>query len=120
MGRGVWQTQELLLAKGHLKRDDCSGQIDCYNRTPIRTLSWHTPFELWNSGQIPDVLHLHIFGCKEYMHVPHNKHCKLDAKAVEVTLVGYERRKRSKGLLQQGYIQYMYLCLGMATDKEMV
>ena len=87
---GVWQTQELLLAKGRLESDDCSGQTDCYNRTPTGTLSWCTLFELWNSGQISDVSHLRIFGCKRYMHIPHDKHHKLNTKAVEVTLVGYE------------------------------
>ncbi len=64
--------------------------VHVYNRSPTRTLSWRTPYELWNSGQILDVSHLRIFGCKGYMHVPSDKHRKLDAKAVKVTLVGYE------------------------------
>ncbi len=61
-----------------------------YNRSPTRTLSWRTPYELWNCGQVPDVSYLRVFGCKGYMHVPADKRRKLDAKAVEVTLVGYE------------------------------
>src|SRR6266702_6848172 len=61
-----------------------------YNRSPTRTLSWHTPYKLWNCGQVPDVSHLRVFGCKGYMHVPADKRHKLDAKAVEVMLVGYE------------------------------
>src|SRR6266702_5834640 len=61
-----------------------------YNRSPTRTLSWRTPYKLWNCGQVPDVSYLHVFRCKGYMHVPTDKHRKLDAKAVEVTLVGYE------------------------------
>ena len=64
--------------------------VHVYNRTPTRTLGWRTPYELWNSGQIPDVSHFRIFGCKGYMHVPDDKRRKLDAKAIEVTLVGYE------------------------------
>ena len=64
--------------------------VHIYNRTPTRTLGWRTPFELWNSGQIPDVSHLRIFGCLGYMHVPGDKRHKLDAKAIEVVLVGYE------------------------------
>ena len=64
--------------------------VHIYNRTPTRTLGWRTPFELWNSGQIPDVSHLRIFGCLGYMHVPGDKRRKLDAKAIEVVLVGYE------------------------------
>ena len=64
--------------------------VHIYNRTPTRTLGWRTPFELWNSGQIPDVSHLRIFRCLGYMHVPGDKRRKLDAKAIEVVLVGYE------------------------------
>ena len=61
-----------------------------YNRSPTRTLSWRTPYEVWHSGQVPDISHLRIFGCKAYMHVPSDKRSKLDAKAIETTLVGYE------------------------------
>ena len=61
-----------------------------YNHSPTHTLKWHTPFEIWYSGKVPDVSHLRIFGRKGYMHVPADKHCKLDVKAIEVVLVGYE------------------------------
>ena len=64
--------------------------VHVYNRSPTRTLGWRTPYEIWNSGQVPDVSHLRIFGCLGYMHVPIDKRRKLDAKAIEVTLVGYE------------------------------
>ena len=40
-------------------------------------------------------LHTWIFGCKAYMHVPADKHRKLDAKAIEVMFIGY--KPRSKG-----------------------
>ena len=48
------------------------------------------PYEVWHLGQVPDVLHLHIFGCMAYMHVPDDKWHTLDAKAIETTLVRYE------------------------------
>jgi hypothetical protein len=63
--------------------------VHIYNCSPTRTLKWHTPFEIWYSGKVPDVSHLCVFGCKGYMHVPADKHRKLDAKAIEVTLVGF-------------------------------
>ena len=71
---------------------ECAVQtaVHIYNRSPTRTLNWRTPFEIWNPGQVPDVSHLRIFGCKGYMHIPGDKRRKLDAKAVEVVLVGYE------------------------------
>src|SRR6267142_1551421 len=61
-----------------------------YNRTPIHSLKWHTPHEAWNAGHVPDVSYFRVFGCKAYMHVPADKRCKLDTKAVQVTFVGYE------------------------------
>jgi len=64
--------------------------VHIYNRSPSRTIKWRTPHELWYSGKVPDVSHLRIFGCKGYMHVPADKRRKLDAKALEVTLVGFE------------------------------
>ena len=64
--------------------------VHVYNYTPTRMLGWCMPFELWNSGQILDVSHLHIFRCLGYMHVPDYKHHKLDVKVIKVVLVGYE------------------------------
>ena len=61
-----------------------------YNRSPTRVLSWRTPYEVWNSGQVLDVSHIRTFGCKVYMHIPADKRGKLDVKVSEVTLVGYE------------------------------
>ena len=67
-----------------------SAALHIYNCSPTCTLKWHTPFEIWYSGKVPDVSHLRVFGCKGYMHVPTDKHHKLDVKAIEVVLVGYE------------------------------
>src|SRR5258708_27205905 len=61
-----------------------------YNCTPSHTLKWRTPIEAWKSSQVPDVSYFHVFRCKGYMHVPTDKQRKLDAKAIEVTLVRYE------------------------------
>ena len=47
--------------------------VHTYNRTPTRTLGWHTPHEQWKPGHVPDVLYFCIFGCKGYMHVPKDK-----------------------------------------------
>ena len=66
-----------------------SAVVHIYNYTPTHTLKWQTPFEIWYSGKVSDVSHLCVFRCKGYVHVPADKHCKLDAKAIEVTLVGY-------------------------------
>ena len=67
-----------------------STAMHVYNRTPIHSLQWRTPHEAWNTGHIPDVSYFQVFRCKAYMHVPADKRHKLDAKAIEVTFVGYE------------------------------
>jgi len=48
------------------------------------------PHKLWNVGHISDVLYFHIFGCKAFVHVPEDKQKKLDLKAIEMMLIGYE------------------------------
>src|ERR1700761_4678577 len=60
-----------------------------YNRTPIRSTKWRTPYELWY-GTVPDVSHFKVFGCKAYYHVPEHNRRKLDPKSKEVVFVGYE------------------------------
>jgi hypothetical protein len=64
--------------------------VHIYNRSPTRTLKWCTPFELWYSGKVPNVSHLCVFRCKGYKHVPVDKCRELDAKAIEVTLIGFK------------------------------
>jgi hypothetical protein len=64
--------------------------VHIYNHTPTCTLQWWTPYELWNNGTVPDILHLHMFGCKAYMHVLADKWWKLDEKSIVTVLVGYE------------------------------
>ena len=60
-----------------------------YNRTPIRSTKWRTPYEL-RYGTAPDVSHFKVFGCKAYYHVPEHNRRKLDPKSKEATFVGYE------------------------------
>ena len=64
--------------------------VHTYNRTPTHTVGWRTPHELWNVGHIPDVSYFRIFGCKAFVHVLEDKRKKLDPKAIEMTLIGYE------------------------------
>ena len=43
--------------------------VHCYNRTPVRRLNWHTPYEAMNA-EIPDISHLRVFGCGAYVYLP--------------------------------------------------
>lgn len=59
------------------------------NRNPCRSINLKkTPAELWYN-QKPDVSKLRIFGCKAYAWIPQQKRKKLDAKSVEVVMMGY-------------------------------
>ena len=59
------------------------------NRSPVAGIGWKTPEELY-SGQKPDVKHLRIWGCKCYIHIPHQLRNKLDPVAWTGIFVGYE------------------------------
>jgi len=48
------------------------------------------PHELWNAGHVPDVSYFRVFGCKAFVYVPEDKRKKLDPKAIEMMLIGYE------------------------------
>src|SRR5712671_1022972 len=61
-----------------------------YNRSPIRSLNWRTPHEIWSGGHTPDVSYFRVFGCKAYVHVHKDDWKKLDPKAIEAVLIGYE------------------------------
>src|SRR5712675_442660 len=61
-----------------------------YNRSPIRSLKWHTPHEIWSGGHTPDISYFRVFGCKAYVHVHKDDRKKLDPKAFEATLIGYK------------------------------
>ena len=36
--------------------------VHVYNRTPVKHIAWHTPFEVLN-GTKPDISHLRVFVC---------------------------------------------------------
>src|SRR5712671_19873 len=61
-----------------------------YNRSPIRSLKWRTPHEIWSGGHTPDVSYFRVFGCKAYVHVHKDDWKKLDPKAIEAIFIGYE------------------------------
>src|SRR5712671_518430 len=69
-----------------------------YNRSPIRSLKWHTPHEIWNGGHTLDVSYFRVFGCKAYVHVHKDNRKKLDPKAFEATLIGYKPGSKGSSL----------------------
>ena len=63
------------------------------NRNPTKALE-KTPHEEW-SGEKPTIKHLRPFGCKAYVHVPVQKHSKLDSKSVEGIFIGYSEESKA-------------------------
>ena len=59
------------------------------NRIPSRaTDECLTPYQLY-TGNIPNISHIRIFGCKAYVHIPDEKRRKLDVKLLEYIFLGY-------------------------------
>ena len=91
--------------------------VHIYNRTPSQSLKQWTPVETWNPSKVPDVSYFCVFRCKGYMYVSANKWHKLDAKAIEVMLVGYE--PGSKGYqLWDKHTHSVKLSRDMTFDKS--
>ena len=43
--------------------------LHIYNRTPLRCHKWRTPYTVLND-RLPDLSHIHVFGCGAYVHIP--------------------------------------------------
>jgi hypothetical protein len=65
--------------------------IACYliNQSPTSTLVDKTPHEAWTSKK-PSLVHLKVFGCDAYVHVPKEKRSKLDNKVEKCIFIGYK------------------------------
>ena len=59
------------------------------NRSPTTACENKTPYEIF-TGRKPDLRHLRIFGCWAWAHIPKEKRKKLDDRARECRLLGFE------------------------------
>ena len=80
------------------------------NRTPIVAIHDVTLEEKY-AGKKPDLLHLKVFGCIAYVHVPDELHTKLDPKAEKCVFIGYF-------LKQKGYKCYTPLTRQLRTSRD--
>jgi len=60
----------------HLWEEAARTAVYVHNRTPHRVLENKTPEEVFFSKQ-PEVIHLRIFSCAVYIHIPKEKRTKL-------------------------------------------
>ena len=58
------------------------------NQAPSVPLGFEIPEKMWK-GNDPSYLHLRVFGCKAFMHVPKEQRLKLDSKSTSCIFVGY-------------------------------
>ena len=59
------------------------------NRSPTKANGSLTPEELF-TGQILDLSHLRVFGCLSFVHIPSNNQDKLNKRANEGLMMGYD------------------------------
>ena len=72
------------------------------NRTPHRILKNKTPKEVF-FGKKPEVIHLRIFGCPVYIHIPKEKRTKLDPLGKKGIFLGYSERSRAYRIYFPGF-----------------
>ena len=62
--------------------------IHLINRSPKSTLDGGVLEEAWTRKK-PSYDHLRVFGCEAYVHVPREKHSKLEPKSRKCIFMGY-------------------------------
>jgi hypothetical protein len=82
------------------------------NRTPIMEVHSMTPEEKL-TGKKPNVLHLKLFGCIVYMHVPNETRSKLDPKTEKCIFIRYS-------LKQKGYKCFNPSILNLQVSRDVV
>ena len=77
----------------HLWAEVARTTMYVHNRTPHRVLKNKTHEEVF-SGKKPEVIHLRIFGCPMYIHIPKEKRTKLDPSGKKGIFVRYSKSSK--------------------------
>ena len=72
------------------------------NHTPNRVLENKTTEEVF-SGKKPEVIHLRIFGCPMYIHIPKERRMKLDPSGKKGIFAGYSESSKDYRIYFPGY-----------------
>ena len=71
------------------------------NRAPTSVIKeGKTPYEQWY-GKRPCIIHLKVFGCNAYAHIPSIHRQKLDRKSQKLHFVGYSKELKGYRLLDE-------------------
>ena len=86
----------------HLWAEAAKTTVYVQNCTPHRVLENKTPKEVF-SGKKPEVIHLRIFSCPVYIHIPKEKRIKLDPSGKKGIFVGYFESSKAYIIYFPGY-----------------
>ena len=86
----------------HLWEEAARTMVYVQNRTPHRVLENKTPKEVFSSKK-PEVIHLIIFGCPLYIHIPKEKREKLDPSGKKGIFVGYSKSLKAYRIYFPGF-----------------
>ena len=62
--------------------------VHVLNLTPCVPIEFDVPDRIWSDNEI-SYDHLHVFGCKAFVHIPKDERSKLDAKTRPCVFIGY-------------------------------
>ena len=86
----------------HLWAEAARTGVYVQNRTPHRVLENKTPKEFFSSKK-PEFIHLRIFGCPVYIHIPKEKRMKLDPSRKKGIFVGYSESSKAYRIYFLGF-----------------
>ena len=88
----------------HLWAEAARTIVYVQNISPHRVLGNKTPEEMF-SGEKLEVIHLRIFGCPVYLHVPKEKRSKLELLGRKGIFVGYSESSKAYRIYIPGFRQ---------------
>ena len=86
----------------HLWAEAANTAVYVQNCTPHRVLENKTPEEVFSEKK-PEVIHLRIFGCPVYIHIPKENRKKLDPSGKKGIFMGYSESSKSYRIYFPGF-----------------
>jgi hypothetical protein len=86
----------------HLWEEVARTSVYVHNKLSHSALGFKTPEEMF-SGKKPEVIHLKMFGCPEFVHIPKEKRTKLDPSGKKGIFVGYCEVSKAFKIYIPGY-----------------
>jgi hypothetical protein len=88
----------------HLWAEVARTTVYVQNKISHSALGFKTPEEMFTRKK-PEVIHLKIFGCPIYLHIPKEKRTKLDPSEKKGVFVGYREVSKAFKIYIPGYRQ---------------